>query len=775
MDVNEERTVTFGEFVELIDDGGLYEIETPDGWVDIGCVFKKQNKTCYEIDLSTGEELKGSSDHYVETSDGWKNLSGIDIGDKVFTKTGIGVVSHKKQIGVFDTFDFEVKNSSHRYYSNDIVSHNTGKTAVVEGLAQRILKGDVPDTLKEKVIYSMDLGSLMAGTKMQGELEERVKFILDYIQAKDGQIMLFIDEIHNMVGMGSTNGVDVGNMLKPLLARGVLRCIGATTLDEYRENVEKDSALERRFQSIIVDQPDVDDTISILRGLKETYEVYHGVTVRDAALVAAAKLSHRYISDRFLPDKAIDLIDESCAMVRTELDSLPASLDDITRRIQQLEIEESALKNEIDDNSKNRLVIIVNELEEIRVECDVLMIQWEHEKSTIKGVNNLRGMLETAKKELDTCERNGVLERAGELKYSVIPKMETDLYEYEQALSKLNGGSMLHDAIDEDEIANVISRWTGIPLDRLTKGEAEKILNLDTELHKRLIGQEEAVTLVSQAMIRARSGIKDPKKPIGSFIFLGPTGVGKTELAKTLAESMFDSEQNIIRVDMSEYMERHTVSRLIGAPPGYVGFEDGGQLTEAVRRKPFSVILFDEIEKAHPDIFNVLLQILDDGRCTDGHGRTVNFKDTVIIMTSNIGSQHLLTGIDNDGQITEVARDKVMSELKTGFRPEFLNRVDDIILFKPLNRIEIKEIVVLCLNDIRNRLKERNIGLEITENAKEHVANISYDPVFGARPLKRYLTQRLETEIGKALLSGQVIDGQTITVDAQDDDIVISV
>lgn len=650
-----------------------------------------------------------------------------------------------------------------------------GKTAVVEGLAQRILKGDVPDSLKEKVIYSMDLGSLMAGTKMQGELEERVKFILDYIQTKDGQIMLFIDEIHNMVGMGATNGVDVGNMLKPLLARGVLRCIGATTFDEYRENVEKDSALARRFQSIIVDQPDVDDTISILRGLKETYEVYHGVTVRDAALVAAAKLSHRYISDRFLPDKAIDLIDESCAMVRTELDSLPASLDGITRRIQQLEIEESALKNEIDDNSKNRLVIIVNELEELRVECDVLMSQWDHEKSTINGINSLRSMLETAKKELDTCERNGILERAGELKYSVIPKMETDLYEYEQDLFELNGGSMLHDAIDEGEIANVISRWTGIPLDRLTKGEAEKILNLDKEIHKRLIGQEEAVTLVSQAMIRARSGIKDPKKPIGSFIFLGPTGVGKTELAKTLAESMFDSEQNIIRVDMSEYMEKHNVSRLIGAPPGYVGFEDGGQLTEVVRRKPFSVILFDEIEKAHPDIFNILLQILDDGRCTDGHGRTVNFKNTVIIMTSNIGSQYLLTGIDNDGQITEVARDKVMNELKNGFRPEFLNRVDDIILFKPLDRTEIKEIVVLCLNDIRSRLKERNIGLEITENAKEHVANVSYDPVFGARPLKRYLTQRLETEIGKNLLGGQVIDGQTITVDAQDGDLEITV
>lgn len=650
-----------------------------------------------------------------------------------------------------------------------------GKTAIVEGLAQRILKGDVPDTLKEKVIYSIDLGALMAGTSHQGELEARVKFILDYVQAKDGQIMLFIDELHNMVGMGATNGVDVGNQLKPLLARGVLRCIGATTLDEYRENVEKDSALERRFQTIVVDQPNVDDTISILRGLKETYEVYHGITVRDTALVAAANLSHRYISDRFLPDKAIDLVDEACAMVRTELDSLPAALDTMTRRIQQLEIEESALTKETDVNSQARLVVIVEELVSLRAECEVMMGQWNSEKGAIKGVADLREQLEGARKELETCERKGILERAGELKFGIIPRMEVELHEHEQTLAAFNGGSMLHDAIDEDEIAGVISRWTGIPVTRLTQGESDKILNLDKELHKRLIGQEEAVTLVTQAMIRSRSGIKDPKKPIGSFIFLGPTGVGKTELAKALAESMFDSEQNIIRVDMSEYMEKHTVSRLIGAPPGYVGYEDGGQLTEAVRRKPFSVILFDEIEKAHPDVFNVLLQVLDDGRVTDGHGRTVNFKNTVIIMTSNVGSQHLLTGIGADGQINEVARDKVMNELQKGFRPEFLNRVDDIVMFKPLARGEIKEIVEICLNDIRKRLVERNIGLTITDAAKEHVANVSYDPVYGARPLKRYLTSRLETEIGTALLKGEVNDGQTIIVDFADGDLTVTV
>ncbi len=650
-----------------------------------------------------------------------------------------------------------------------------GKTAVAEGLAQRILKGDVPDSLKEKVIYSIDLGSLMAGTKMQGELEERVKFILDYVQSKDGQIMLFIDEIHNMVGMGADNGVDVGNMLKPLLARGVLRCIGATTLDEYREGIEKDAALERRFQTVMIDQPDVDDTISILRGLKETYAVYHGVTVRDSALVAAAKLSHRYIADRFLPDKAIDLVDEACAMVRTELDSLPAELDTMSRRVQQLEIEEMALSQEKEHkNTMDRLSVVREELDTLRGECEVLMSQWETERNTIKEVTFLREMLETAKKELETCQRKNVLERASELQYSIIPKMEIDLREKEQALAELNGGSMLHDAIDEDEIAEVIARWTGIPVDRLTKGETEKILNLDKELHKRLIGQDEAVQLVTQAMIRARSGIKDPKKPIGSFIFLGPTGVGKTELAKALAESMFDTEQNIVRIDMSEYMEKHAVSRMIGAPPGYIGHEDGGQLTEAVRRKPFSVVLFDEIEKAHPDVFNVLLQILDDGRCTDGHGRTVNFKNTIIIMTSNIGSQHLLTGVGGDGNITDSARKRVMDELKKGFRPEFLNRVDDTVMFAPLQKDEIKVIVDLCLDDIRNRLVDRDIKIVLTDEAKTHIANVAYDPVYGARPLKRYLTHRLETDIGVALLEGVVNDGDTITVDFEGDDLLIT-
>lgn len=650
-----------------------------------------------------------------------------------------------------------------------------GKTAVVEGLAQRILSGDVPDSLKEKVIYSLDMGSLMAGTKMQGELEERVKFILDYVQEKDGQIMLFIDEIHNMVGMGSSNGVDVGNMLKPLLARGVLRCIGATTLDEYRENLEKDAALERRFQSILIDQPTVEDTISILRGLKQTYEVYHGVSVHDTALVAAAKLSHRYISDRFLPDKAIDLVDEACSLIKTQLESMPSELDDITRKIQQLEIEEAALKIEKDRNSRKRRSEIVMELDKLRSGHDELKERWENEKSLISGVNKLRELIEKANYELEICERNGVLERAGELQYGIIPKMEIDLKELESSVEELNGGAMLRDSIDEEDIASVVAKWTGIPVDNITKGEAEKTLNLDKELHKRLVGQDEAVVLVSEAMIRSRSGIKDPSKPIGSFIFLGPTGVGKTELAKSLAESMFATEQNIIRIDMSEYMEKHSVSRLIGAPPGYVGFEDGGQLTEAVRRKPFSVVLFDEIEKAHPDVFNVLLQVLDDGHITDGHGRTVNFKNTVIIMTSNIGSQHLLTGIGSDGKITPVARDHVMSDLKSHFRPEFLNRVDDTILFKPLNKDETKEIVVLSMNEIKSRLDEKNIGLDITDEAKMYVVNKSYDPVYGARPLKRFLTHKLETLIGKSLLSGEVKDGQTITVDVQDDELVITV
>jgi len=645
-----------------------------------------------------------------------------------------------------------------------------GKTSVVEGLAQRIVSGDVPDGLKEKVIYSLDLGSLMAGTKHQGELEERVKFVLDAVREREGKVMLFIDEIHNMVGMGSSNGVDFGNMLKPMLARGELRCIGATTLDEYRTGVKKDAALSRRFQTILVDQPNVDDTVSILRGLKETYEIYHGVTVRDNALIAAAKLSHRYISDRFLPDKAIDLVDEACAQVRTELDSSPAELDGVTRRIQQLTIEEKSLMKEDDGLSVVRLGKIREERDLLLIEQKILQDQWSEEKDNIKNLVELRSKLETARKELETCERLNQLDRASELKYEIIVQIEFELHNY---IKNIGDMSILHDSIDEAEIAKVISRWTGIPVDRMTEDQSSKILNLDVELHKRLVGQDEAVQLVSEAMIRSRSGIKDPNRPIGSFIFLGPTGVGKTELAKALTEVMFDTEQNIIRIDMSEYMEKHSVSRMIGAPPGYVGFDDGGQLTEKVRRKPFSVILFDEIEKAHPDVFNVLLQVLDDGRITDGQGRTVDFKNTVIIMTSNIGSQHLLTGIDGWGEIKDSTRNRVFEDLKRGFRPEFLNRVDDIILFKPLTKDNVKIIVGFLLSDIRKRLEDRQIKLEITDEAKNYVADVAYDPIYGARPLKRYLSGTLETQIGKALLSGQIKNGDTITVTADQNGLIV--
>jgi ATP-dependent Clp protease ATP-binding subunit ClpB len=711
-----------------------------------------------------------------------------EVDDKVINdellKYGRDLVEEARQgnqdpvIGRDDEIRRVVRILSRKTKNNPILigEPGVGKTAIVEGLAQRIVRGDVPNAMKEKYIYALDLGSLMAGTSFQGELEKRVKDILDYIKSKDGQIMLFIDEIHSMVGMGSSNGVDVGNMLKPMLARGELRCIGATTLDEYRENVEKDAALERRFQTVLVEQPDVEDTISILRGIKERYEIYHGVTIRDNALVVAAELSHRYIADRFLPDKAIDLVDEACAMVRTELDSAPAELDGIQRRIQQLEIEESALSNEPDRASAQRLVGVKAELGELRPECERLEAQWETEKEVITQAVELRKNLEAARKELEVCNRQNELERAGELQYGIIPRMEAELHNAEEALAGLNGETMCHDAINEDEIAEVVARWTGIPVSRLTEGEIEKILGLRENMSGRVIGQEEAVESVAEAMIRARSGIKDPNRPIGSFIFLGPTGVGKTELAKTLAREMFDDENNMIRIDMSEYMEKHSVSRLIGAPPGYVGYDEAGQLTEAVRRKPFTVLLFDEIEKAHPDVFNTLLQILDDGRCTDGQGRTVNFKNTVIIMTSNIGSQYLLEGIDDTGEIKEDARGRVMNELKRGFRPEFLNRIDDIILFKPLGKEEIKVIIELMLNDIRKRLEDRNIGLELTDKAKDFVVEYAYDPVYGARPLKRFLTHNLETQIGEALLKGDVQDGNTISVDATDEDgFVISV
>ncbi|MCE9636748.1 MAG: ATP-dependent chaperone ClpB [Planctomycetes bacterium] len=646
-----------------------------------------------------------------------------------------------------------------------------GKTAIVEGLAQRIVRGDVPEGLKDRSVYSLDMGSLVAGAKYRGEFEERLKAVLQEIKAAEGRILLFIDELHTIVGAGKSEGaMDAGNMLKPMLARGELHCIGATTLDEYRKNIEKDPALERRFQPVQVDQPSVEDTISILRGLRERFEVHHGVRIQDVALVAAATLSHRYISDRFLPDKAIDLVDEACATIRTEIDSMPSALDQVTRRVMQLEIEDAALQKEKDVASKKRLEALRKELSDLRKEADSLRAQWQTEKAGILKLSGLREKIERARKDVDRAKQAYDLNKAAELEYGTLPALQKELEAEETNLREKQGkgGGLVREEVDADEIAAIVSRWTGIPLTRLLEGEREKLLHLDDLLHKRVIGQDEAVQAVADAVIRARAGIKDPRRPIGSFIFLGPTGVGKTELARTLAEALFDSTDNMIRIDMSEYMERHAVSRLIGAPPGYVGYDEGGQLTEAVRRKPYSVVLFDEIEKAHPDVFNVLLQILDDGRVTDSQGRTVDFKNTVIILTSNIGSPHLLEGVTRDGRILESARDAVMKEMRAHFRPEFLNRIDDIVLFKPLTKPEIAQIVDLLLVDLRKRLVERRITVELSAKARELVADEGFDPVYGARPLKRYLQRELETRIGRALVSGEIKDGAAIEVGAHE-------
>ena len=734
-------------------------------------VFKQYNitKDGFMKALATVKSSRVTSDNPEETYEALKKY-GTDLVERAKEKKADPVIGRDTEIrSVIRILSRKTKNNPVL-----IGEPGVGKTAIAEGLAQRIMRGDVPDGLKNKTVFSLDMGALIAGAKFRGEFEERLKAVLNEVKKSDGRIILFIDELHTIVGAGKTDGaMDAGNLLKPMLARGELHCIGATTLDEYRKYIETDAALERRFQPVLVEEPTVEDTISILRGLKERYEIFHGVTIQDRALIAAATLSHRYITDRFLPDKAIDLVDEACASLRTEMDSMPAEMDDTRRHIMQLEIEEVALKKETDNLSKERLHDLQSELAEERDKFKEMKSRWEIEKNAVEEVKKVKAEIEKANAEMEEAQRNYEYEKASKLRYSVLPELKKKLDELTSVSEKAEKDPMVRDTVTEEEIAEIVARWTGIPVAKLMEGEREKILNLDKILHKRVIGQDEAVRVVTDAIIRSRAGISDPNRPIGSFIFLGPTGVGKTELAKALAEALFDDEHNLIRIDMSEYMEKFSVSRLIGAPPGYVGYDEGGQLTEAVRRKPYSVVLFDEIEKAHPDVFNILLQILDDGRVTDSRGRTVDFKNTIIILTSNLGSQYLLDGIGEDGEITKEARDQVTELLHHTFRPEFLNRIDETVFYKPLTKENIGGIIGLLCENLAKRLREKSLALDITPAARDYIIEHSYDPVYGARPMKRFIQSHVETLIARTILGGSLHEGDTVTVDEQNGELVV--